>query len=184
MKELSILELFILSCIDRGCTTPYLMQREGGLSLGATSPTLPRLAKLGLVRRATEKTSRNRPRHEYSLTSEGKQQVKLGWRTHLDAPVPPADLDALLRLLDMAMHNGASTSELTEVVNRAARSRASMAERVSLEAAELQLPQSVSYRSAKVKLDSIRYRAEADGLSALASEIGRTSTVRKSKPRK
>lgn len=184
MKELSILELFILSCIDRGLTTPYLMQREGGLSLGATSPTLPKLVKLGLVRRTTEKTSRNRPRHDYSLTSEGKQQVKRGWRTHLDAPAPPADLDALLRLLDMAIYNGASTSAITELVTRAARSRANMAERVSLEVAEVQPAQSVSYRSAKVKLDSIRYRAEADGLNALASEIGRTGTVRNPKPRK
>jgi DNA-binding PadR family transcriptional regulator len=183
MKVLSILELFILSCINRGLTTPYLMQREGGLSLGATSPTLPKMVKLGLVHRFTDETPTNRPRHEYSLTREGKQQVKLGWKTHLEAPTPPSDLDALLRLVEMAKYNGAVAVPLAELVKRAAKSRANMAERCSLEAASLDAAP-VSYRAAKANLDSLRYHAEADGLMALASEIGKQGSSRKSKPHK
>lgn len=184
MKQLSILELFILSCIDRGLTTPYQMQREGGLSLGATSPTLPKLVKLGLLRRTTEKTSRNRPRHDYSLTKEGRQQVKLGWRTRLDASINPADLDGLLRLVDMATYYGAGVMPVAEFLRRAARSRANMAERCSLEAAALDSAAAVSYRAAKAKLDSLRYHAEADGLTALASEMGKQGSSRRSKQRK
>jgi len=184
MKELSILELFILSCIDRGLTTPYLMQREGGLSLGATSPTLPKLVKLGLVHRSAEKTSTNRPRHEYALTKEGKQQAKLGWKGHLESSTTPSDLDALLRLIDLATSNGAAAAQLAELVKRAAKSRANMAERCSLEASELKSVMTGSYRAAKAKLDCLRYHAEAEGLASLASEIVKQHSSRKSKQRK
>lgn len=184
MKRLSILELFILSCIDRGLTTPYSMQREGGLSLGATSPTLPKLVKLGLVRRSNQKTSRNRPRHDYSLTKEGKQEVKLGWRAHLEASAPPADLDALLRLVDMASYYGSAATAVAELVKRAASSRATMAEKSSLEAAELKSLLPLSYRAAKARLDYLRYGAESDGLDTLASEIANPTYTRRSRQRK
>jgi DNA-binding PadR family transcriptional regulator len=120
-----------------GAHAPYLMQREGGLSLGATSPTLPKLVKLGLVQRLTEKTPTNRPRHEYSLTNEGKQQAKRGWKAHLDSSAPPADLDALLRLVELATNNGALAAQVADLVKRAAKSRANLSERCSLEASQV-----------------------------------------------
>jgi DNA-binding PadR family transcriptional regulator len=174
MTNLSILELFILSCIDRGRTTPYTMQREAGLSLGATSPTLPRLAKQGLVRRETGRTATNRPKHEYSLTPAGKEQVRAGWRAHIETGDGlPADLDALLRLVDMAKHYGAKPGQLASLVKDAAVTRRQMSKRCSLELPRPDAKEAFGYRNIRAKLDAARYKAEAEGLSRLASDLDR-----------
>ena len=181
MTELSILDLFILSCIDRGLNSAYLMQREAGLSLGATSPILPRLLKAGLVRRGTARTATNRPRHEYSLTSMGTDQVQEGWKKRLKLDAPPSDIDATLRLVDLAMFYDGDTARLTELIKRAAILRNNMAERCSLEAADLGAPSSTLYRSLRARLDCLRFRAEADGLKRLGADLGRRRTKPKSK---
>ena len=173
MKKLSLLELFILSCIDRGYTTPYAMQRDVGLSLGATSPTLPKLAKQGLVRRETRRTATNRPKHEYTLTPAGKEQARQGWKAHLETDSgPPADLDALLRLVDMALYYGAKPGILAELVKGAAVARGQMAKRCSLEFSGTKAKEALNYRNIRAKLDALRYKAEAEGLSKLAENLG------------
>lgn len=181
MKNLSILELFILSCIDRGYVTPYAMQREAGLSLGATSPTLPRLAREGLVQRETGRTATNRPKHEYTLTSAGKKQARQGWKAHLQTDSgPPADLDAVLRLVDMALHYGAKPSMLAELVKEAAVARGQMAKRCSLELPGSAAKEAYGYRNLRAKLDAGRYKAESEALSRLATELGRKRSGRTS----
>jgi DNA-binding PadR family transcriptional regulator len=180
MNALSILELFILSCIDRGHTTPYAMQREAGLSLGATSPTLPRLAKQGLVRRETGRTATNRPKHEYTLTATGKEKARQGWKAYLGADAnPPADLDALLRLVDMAQHYGAQTGQLVALMKDAAVARRLMAKRCSLEFSGTKAKETLCYRNIRAKLDALRFKAEAEGLSSLAENLGHKRLSRK-----
>ncbi len=181
MKDLSILELFILSCIDRGHTTPYAMQREAGLSLGATSPTLPKLAKQGLVQRKTGRTATNRPKHEYTLTAAGKEQAQHGWKAHLEADVgPPADLDALLRLVDMAQHYGAKPVRLGALLKHASVARRQMGKRCSLELLEAAAKEPFGYRKIRARLDAARYKAESEGLNRLATDLGRKPSGRTS----
>ena len=178
MKNLSILELFILSCIDRGHTTPYAMQREAGLSLGATSPTLPKLAKQGLVRRETGRTATNRPKHEYTLTTAGKEQARQGWKALVEEDTnPPADLDALLRLVDMAQYYGAGPGQLVRLMKDAAVARRQMGKRCSLEFSGAKTKEAFGYRSTRAKLDALRYKAEAEGLSGLAANFGAQTLV-------
>ena len=180
MNTLSILELFILSHIDRGHTTPYAMQREAGLSLGATSPTLPKLAKKGLVRRDTGRTATNRPKHEYALTAAGKEQARQGWKAHLEPDGnPPTDIDALLRLVDIAQHYGAEPAQLAALANDAAVARRLMSKRCSLEFTGTKANEAFGYRNIRAKLDAQRYKAEAEGLSSLAENLGRKRLSRK-----
>jgi DNA-binding PadR family transcriptional regulator len=180
MNALSILELYILSHIDRGHTTPYAMQREAGLSLGATSPTLPRLAKQGLVRRKTGRTATNRPKHEYALTPTGKEKARQGWKAYLEAGTsPPTDLDAFLRLVDMAQHYGAEPGQVVALMKNAALARRQMAKRCSLEFSGTKAKAVFGYRNIRAKLDSLRHKAEAEGLSSLAENLGHKRSSRK-----
>lgn len=174
MNALSILELYILSCIDRGHATPYAMQREAGLSLGATSPTLPKLANKGLVRRETGRTATNRPKHEYTLTAAGKEKARQGWKAHLKTGVvPAADLDALLRLVDMGRYYGAKPGELAVILKDAAVARWQMAKKCTLEFSGTTAKEAFGYTTIRAKLEAARYKAEAQALSRLATELGR-----------
>src|SRR5579871_2443854 len=78
--EPSVLDVFILSMLDRGCETPYDLHRHGNLSLGAISPSLSRLLKEKLATRVEEVNATRRPRHRYALTRSGKQKARLGWK--------------------------------------------------------------------------------------------------------
>ena len=128
MKRLSSLELFILSCFERGLETPYDLQRRVGLSLGATSPALKRLLKGGMLKRATGTTATKRPRHAYSLSAEGKRFARNGWKDYLDDPVPPSDLDSFLRILDMAVYNKAKKATVIAFMLRGVASRSHAAD--------------------------------------------------------
>lgn len=109
---LSILDLFVLSMLDRGLATSYELQREAGLSLGGTLPALRRLTNAGLLIKAEAKSPTRRPRHEYRLTPPGKDKARKGWKEHLSAAKVAADVDSLLRLVDVADHYKAPRSEI------------------------------------------------------------------------
>ena len=76
----AVLDLYVLSLLDRGLETPYSLQREGGLSLGASTPSLRRLSTAHLVKRKEEQGSTNRPRHAYALTATGRDIARTGWQ--------------------------------------------------------------------------------------------------------
>ena len=90
--NLSVLDAFILSLLDRGLETPYDLQRQGGLSLGASTPELLRLVKAELVKRAEGASSTNRPRHQYQLTTTGKREARAAWKPFLNDSEPPPDI--------------------------------------------------------------------------------------------
>jgi DNA-binding PadR family transcriptional regulator len=117
------LELFILSCFDRGLATPYDLQRHASLSLGATSPALKRLKKDGLLTRAVGTNGTKRPRHNYTLSSEGKNAAQQEWKTYLTDSTPPSDLDSVLRIYEMAVHYKASRPSIEAFLRRAIEAR-------------------------------------------------------------
>src|ERR1035441_10434725 len=99
---LSVLDLFLLSMLDRGAQSPYDLHRAAGVSLGASVPSLRRLTASKLVTRTEGTAATNRPRHSYKLTAAGKQAAKAGWTTYFQEASAGVDLDSLLRIVDMA----------------------------------------------------------------------------------
>jgi len=118
-----VLDLFILSLLDRGLETPYDLQRQGGLSLGSTVPALRRLVATGLIRKKTSGVGLSkRPRHCYQLKKPGLMLVKNGWRIHLKTP-NQQDLESVLRIFDMAQHYCAKKADVVEFLRTAALER-------------------------------------------------------------
>jgi DNA-binding PadR family transcriptional regulator len=122
----SVLDLFILSLLDRGLETPYDLQRQGGLSLGSTVPALRRLESAGLVRKKASVALSKRPRHWFQLSATGRRLARRGWIPLLKDQ-PPSDFDAALRLADMARHYGARPADIVKFLEAAASERRSSA---------------------------------------------------------
>ena len=94
MLNASILDSYILSLLERGLETPYELQRQGGLSLGASTPALRRLLKAKLVTRDEKASATNRPRHVYKVTRSGGETARLAWKPFLGTENLPPDLDS------------------------------------------------------------------------------------------
>ena len=122
----SILDLFILSLLDRGLETSYDLHIHGGLSLGSTVPALRRLGSAGLVRKKAPVGSSKRPRHWFQLSAAGTNLARAGWVSLLKDQ-PPSDFDALLRLADMAQHYRARPGDIVKFLEAAASERRSSA---------------------------------------------------------
>jgi DNA-binding PadR family transcriptional regulator len=122
----SVLDLFILSLLDRGLETSYTLQRTGGLSVGSTVPALRRLEEAGLVRKTGGIVASKRPRYGYQVSAAGRKLARDGWKVHLRAP-NHLDLDAVIRVADMARHYDASTAAIATFLDAAASERRSPA---------------------------------------------------------
>lgn len=167
-----VLDLYILAKLDRGLETPYDLQREAGLSLGAIVPALRRLLTLKLVTKAESLTSTKRPKHIYKLTKAGKQKVETGWNEYLEKGSVPADLDALLRLVDVAYQYGAKKSRLIEFLQAAAKHRSSLALQADTELGRMR-GDFFSYRITRAQVEIERLQAEERALKNVASTAGR-----------
>jgi DNA-binding PadR family transcriptional regulator len=165
----SLLDFFILSMFDRGLQTSYDLHRLGGLSLGSSLPALRRLEQAGLVRKTEATGTIKRPRNGYKLSAAGRKLACAGWIPALKDP-PPADLDALLRLADLASHYGAKTTDIASFLERAARNRALLSKRASVGKVKKGVG-SLLYVASKNDWDSARLVAEAKFLTALAKSV-------------
>ena len=163
-----LLDLYVLSLLDRNINTPYLLQREGGLSLGASTPSLRRLGLVRLVKRHDEKGTTNRPRHVYTLTATGVDLARNGWREYLYAGRIPNDLDGVLRLAEMATHYGATSNQVVDLLNRASEERKTLSKRA---AANKSSGQGFSYQQMRSICDKARWRAEGEALTELAASV-------------
>ncbi len=169
---LSILDLFLLSMLDRGAQSPYDLQQAAGVSLGASVPSLRRLTASKLVTRTEGTAATNRPRHEYRLTAAGKRAAKAGWKTYFQEASTGVDLDSLLRIVDMAFHYRAEKKMIKSFLKQAAQARALMAEKASLAERGVASADSASYLRMRASCDAARLRAEADALLSLAASFG------------
>jgi DNA-binding PadR family transcriptional regulator len=167
----STLEFFILSQLDRGLQTPYDLLQQGGLSLGSTVPALRRLEKAGLVRKkAAPAGSSRRPRHGYELSTAGRKLARSGWIPLLKGRAP-ADLDAVLRLADLADHYQTELGDVAAFLETAASERrpprrASGARRGAVQ-------DSLGLMITRESWDAIRLRAEGRFLAGLARSLRR-----------
>jgi DNA-binding PadR family transcriptional regulator len=109
----SILDLFVLSLFDRGLETPYDLQRQAGVSLGSSVTALRRLEAAGFIKKRKAVATSKRPRHSYQLSTAGRNLAQNGWKTHLKTPTQ-MDLDAVLKVTDMAQHYRAKAADIVE----------------------------------------------------------------------
>ena len=165
--DLSVLDVFILSLLDRGLETPYDLQRQGGLSLGASSPALQRLLKADLVKRGEGASATNRPRHLYQLTAIGKREVRAAWEPFL-VDDPPPDIDSILRIADMAAHYRAQKPKIRSFLKRASEKKFQLAQHAGVSSMATKLGGRISYTVMRAHCDASRLHAEADTLVKLA----------------
>lgn len=128
-RRKSDLDLFVLALIDSNVATPYALQKEAGLSPGATIPAIQRLAKAGSIRQGKPGP---RGRTDYRITAVGKKQLKSGWRSLINEG-PSGDLDADLRIALLAISEGNAYSVAAELIERSAAKLREMSETVSTE---------------------------------------------------
>lgn len=175
--SLSILDLFLLSMIDRGAQSPYELQRTAGVSQGAAVPSLRRLLAAKLVTRKDGIAATNRPRHEYHLTPEGKKEARSGWKAHFQETSSGSDLDSLLRIVDIASHNGADKKKIKSFLKHAAEARELMADKAGLAERGFTSSDKASYMKMRAGCDAARLRAEGEALLRLAAPFGSKRVV-------
>ncbi len=171
--QLSILDLFILSLLDRGLETKYDLQRQGGVSVGSSTAVLRRLEAARLIRGRDDTGDSNRPRHHYELTASGRRAVRQGWQASL-ASAEELDIDAVLRMVDVAAHYGATPGEIATFLADAIAQRQS-APAVTRLGGDPQARIPLGYLSVRKRWDAARSEAEANFLTALATHWRRKS---------
>jgi DNA-binding PadR family transcriptional regulator len=171
----SVLDLFILSLLDRGLETPYDLQCQGGLSLGSTVPALRRLAAAGLIRKRAGAGASKRPRHSFQLSAAGRTRARNGWKACLNAP-NQMDIDAVLRVADMAQYYNARTADMVEffeavVLERRVPGRFRILDSDGKSSSLGHMPTRRAWNAARLK-------AEAKFLAALAKSVTSASASR------
>jgi len=73
-SDLSVLDLLVLTFIDRGLKTTYDLQSIAGVSVGMGKPVLDRLENLGAIESAAE--TGNRGSRPYAITASGRELLK------------------------------------------------------------------------------------------------------------
>jgi DNA-binding PadR family transcriptional regulator len=169
MEFPSLLDIYIVSLLERGLETCYDLQRRGGISLGSSVPALRRLDAAGFVRKAVAVGNSKRPRNGYQVSAAGRKLARTAWVPLLKDP-PPTDLDALLRLADLASHYGVKVTAIASLFKRSAKDRTLLSKRASAGTVKEGVP-SLLYPATKNGWDSGRLAAEARFLTALAKSV-------------
>lgn len=161
----SIVELFLLSLIDRGLTSKYELQRSGGVSLGSSTPALRRMQAAKLIVQDIDGQVGSRPRHALKLSAAGRRLARTGWKDHLN-PSLEADLDSILRLVDMAVFYGADKDQTVAYLSAMAENRKARARSAAMD----YKPESplLGILGAQDRWRSIRLKAESTFLFSLA----------------
>jgi DNA-binding PadR family transcriptional regulator len=164
--ELSVLDVFILSLLARGYETTYDLQRQAGLSLGSTVPALRRLEGKRLITRRESFTLGARPKHSFARTAAGKKLGRSGWKTFLK-PGRADDLDAILRIVELARANDTDPAEIRKFLEVSSRTRFESAQNQGrVMAAE----KSRDYTSMRRRWSQARLEAEAKFLAGMAKQ--------------
>jgi DNA-binding MarR family transcriptional regulator len=184
MDRLSVLDLFVLCSIDRGLRSGYALQRQGGLSLGATSPSLKRLVKAGLLTRESSGTAKRRERYDFTLTAAGRKLVRKGWKDFRSGAIPVSDIDTILRLVDLSAHYGESGKKIERFLTSMIEAKAQQGERLSLALAQQKSTTPAAYRDLRARFDVARSKMEVAALSEIRDLIvgdkrGRQRTQRR-----
>ena len=165
--ETPILDLFIMSLLERGIETSYDLNRQGGISLGASTPALKRLINGKLIHRISGPAPGKRRSNRYSLTEAGRELAHQGWRPYFKELRVPADLDSVWRLVDLAMHYKLKQAQITAFLEQASHDRSALARQARARMVTRQ-QNPLSYAATRSIWDSTRLEAEAQAMSSLA----------------
>lgn len=171
----SVLDIFILTLLDRGYETAYDLQRQAGLSLGSTVPALRRLEEKRLITRKETFTPGARPKHTFAPTPAGKGLARSGWKALLE-PGRGNDLDAILRIVELARANEVDPAEIRKFLEVASRTRLESARTQGRTAAAVE---SRDYTSTRSRWNRVRLEAEAKFLAGLAEEYRKPAKRRR-----
>lgn len=162
-RRKSDLDLFVLALINGGVSTPYTLQKEAGLSSGATIPAIQRLSQGGLIRQGKAGL---RGRTESQITAAGRKQLKSGWRVLIDEG-PSGDLDSDLRVALLAISEGNAYSSAVQMLKRSAVKLLEMGQAVSKGESDGPIGLAGFYH----ELRSVSVKALLEGQAAAATTI-------------
>lgn len=163
------LDLFVLALIDSGISTPYQLQKQAGLSQGATIPTLQRLFEVGFVRQGR---TGPRGRTDYKVTKAGKKSLATGWYSLIEEG-PSGDLDADLRVALLALWTGRDHHAAAEFLRQSA---ARIAESIRLteeDDSEVLSPLADLYSRLRSESGKALLEAESKAARAMAEALPR-----------
>jgi DNA-binding PadR family transcriptional regulator len=162
VNQIPVLDVFILSLLDRGAESAYDLHRQSGISLGASTPSLVRLTRQKLVVRRRSPLAGKRIRYAFRLTTAGVRTARAAWSEMLGDESRVYDLDSTLRIVDMAAHYGSPKEVLRSFLERAATERFRLVDEASTQ--DLITKTEISYTTLKTRCDAIRLRSEAEFL--------------------
>ena len=168
---LSLLELHILTLLDRGSQTSYDFLQQG-VSLGSSVPALRRMEDAGWIRAKRSSEVGKRQRHSFSLTAKGRKLVVRAGAGLLRQP-PPADFDAVLRVIDIADGSGAAVQEMLPFLKIAIRERLALAKLATSQSSDDR--DRLEFKTTRTQWDGVRFRAEAGLLSRMAKAMASDS---------
>lgn len=180
--NLSVLDLFLLSMLDRGAKSAYDLHRRAAISLGASTPSLRKLLENKLVTRQEGKSPTNHRRYTFELTVAGREQARKGWKSWLARDNGVTDLDSVLRIVDMALHYGKDPGRVKRFLKSAGHAKLLVARQHEVANRTSQGSPKPTYVSMRNRCDENRLRTEADALFRIASEIKRPKGVDPDQP--
>jgi DNA-binding PadR family transcriptional regulator len=170
---ISVLDLYVLSMLDRGVTTPYDLQHHAGLSQGAAIPALRRLSTARLIHKTEEESPTKRPRHRYALTGNGRRVVRSQALRLLTNAEYSSNLDSMLRVADIALYYGVPRLRVVKALESAADERDAIASEPSMPHDD---DNAVGlYIAFRRMFDRARLTAEAQTLRRMARRVGRSA---------
>jgi DNA-binding PadR family transcriptional regulator len=184
---LRTLDLFLLTLVRDGVSTPYEWQARAGVSLGASLPAVKRLLDGGMVSEA-EKGSRGR--REFRLTRSGRNEL-MKTDLYLEEALEEGrgDLESVLRLACIAISE-AKAKPARKLLLLAAEEHAKRSRRAKRRAAAKLNDCSVAglYSAALAHCETNRHTATAESLASLIPLLGldshRTPPVRAGRKRR
>jgi DNA-binding PadR family transcriptional regulator len=169
-RRRSDLDLFVLTLIASGVSTPYSLKAAADLSPGATIPALRRLLAEGMVVQAKPGP---RGRADHKITAAGRRRLKSGWRVLIDEG-PSGDLDADLRVALLGIWIGRERRLAVEFLKgSAARKLQEVGTAEEPEEGDSTAPLAYWYRRIRLAFAEALIKAEADAVLGMAKMLPR-----------
>jgi DNA-binding PadR family transcriptional regulator len=153
----------------------YDPKLKNAYSLGSTVPALKRLESAGLIKKKEAVGAGKRPRHNYQLSAAGRTRAQKDWKIYLNT-LNPMDLDAVLRVADMARYYNAKTADIADFLRGAVAER--IARGISRRSDSDGRRSSLTHMTTLIAWNRARLKAEAKFLAALAKPAKSTTASR------
>ena len=123
-----------------------------------------------MVTRTADRSKGNRKKYRFELTSAGRRAAQTGWRPCLSGR-PPADIDSVLRIIDMALHYGANRISVSEFALKAAEAWMVRSQQHAGAAMDTSAGATPTYLMMRSQCEHGRLKAEAKALEAISRRL-------------